>query len=98
MVVLSSSGETLKGSILVSDMDAYQFYGEAGDRAIISAVTTSGLLNTEIILVDPDFVNETNTQPGGDLLDHELHPDRRVYYYLSRMPVWTIRELTRSLG
>ena len=67
-----SSGETLKGSILVSDMDAYQFYGEAGDRAIISAVTTSGLLNTEIILVDPDFVNETNTQPGGDLLDHVL--------------------------
>ena len=46
--------------------------GQAGNRVRIDADRTGGLINTEIILVDPDFIDETNTQPGGDLLDHVL--------------------------
>jgi hypothetical protein len=65
-------GYPLGGKITTSDMDAYQFYGEVGDRVIISAVTTSGVINTEIILIDPDFSDESSTHPGGDLLDHIL--------------------------
>ena len=38
-----ASGQTLSGTInAVSDMDAVQFYGQAGERVIINAVTTSG--------------------------------------------------------
>jgi len=65
-------GEPINGSIISSDMDVYHFYGEVGDRVIISAVTTSGVLNTEIILIDPDFSDEATSQPGGDILDHNL--------------------------
>ena len=67
-----ASGETRSGSIAVSDMDIYEFYGEAGDRVRIDAEPTSGYLDTEMILIDPDYLDEANTQPGGDLLDHIL--------------------------
>ena len=68
------SGETLSGSLSVSEMDTYEFYGEAGDRVLIDADVVSGVhgFDTEIILIDPDFSDEANTQPGGDLLDHVL--------------------------
>jgi uncharacterized repeat protein (TIGR01451 family) len=50
-----ASGQTLVGTINVpSDMDAFQFYGNGGDRAIVSVVTTSGSLDTKIIVYPPD--------------------------------------------
>ena len=68
-----ASGETSSGSSIASDMDAFQFYGEAGDRIIITAVTTSGPLNTEIYLYPPDSGPcEADTYPFGDKLDHQL--------------------------
>ena len=69
-----ASGETLSGAIVISDMDAYQFYGEAGDRVRIDVDKTGGdyYFNTEMLLIDPDQIDEANTQPEGDLLDHVL--------------------------
>ena len=68
-----ASGETSSGTIVASDIDAFQFYGEAGDRVIITAVTSSGTLNTVIYLYPPDGGPcEANTHPWGDRLDHQL--------------------------
>jgi hypothetical protein len=67
------SGETLSGTIdVASDMDAFQFDGEEGDRVLITAVTTSGSLNTVIYLYDPFGAIEADTEPSGDKLDHSL--------------------------
>ena len=45
-----ASGQTLSATINVpSDLDAFQFYGQAGERVIINAITTSGTLNTRIL-------------------------------------------------
>ena len=50
-----ASGETLSGTIdVASDLDAFQFYGDVNDRVIITAVTTSGSLDTAIYLYPPD--------------------------------------------
>ncbi len=49
-----ASGETSSGSIIASDMDAFQFYGNTGDLVIINAVTTAGDLNTCITLYPQD--------------------------------------------
>ncbi len=69
-----ASGETLSGKIdAASDMDAFQFYGDFNDRVIITAVKTSGSLNTEIFLYPPDGGSlEDDTWSGGDRLDHQL--------------------------
>ena len=54
-------------------MDAFQFVGEVGERVLITAVTTSGSLNTEIYLYPPDGGPlEAHTYPGGDEIDHNL--------------------------
>ena len=68
------SGETMSESLNVSEIDTFEFYGEVGDRVLIDADVVSGVygFDTEIILIDPDFSDEANTQPGGDLLDHVL--------------------------
>ncbi|TDA68928.1 MAG: hypothetical protein D9V47_06585 [Clostridia bacterium] len=65
-------GETKTGLEIAapSYLDAFQFYGEAGDRVIITAVTTSGALNTEIYLYPPD--GGPYEAWGGDKLDHQL--------------------------
>jgi hypothetical protein len=49
------SGQTLTGLLInaASDMDAYQFFGNAGDRVLITAVPTSGDLNTFLDLYPP---------------------------------------------
>ena len=74
-----SSGQTLSGTINVpSDMDAFQFYGQAtSDRLIVTAVTTSGSLDTCITLYPPDGgPAEASTCDcfwgGGDQLDYQL--------------------------
>ncbi len=69
-----ASGQTLSGTMnVVSDIDAFQFYGAAGDRVIISAVTTSGALNTDIILYPPGG-GAAVAHPGacGDWLEYQL--------------------------
>ena len=69
-----ASGETHSGSTITpSQMDMYTFEGTANDRILIDADMTGGALDTEILLIDPDYQDETNTQPGGDLMDHVLH-------------------------
>ncbi|HEX6791419.1 MAG TPA: FlgD immunoglobulin-like domain containing protein [Candidatus Krumholzibacteria bacterium] len=61
----SGSGETDGGAIAdnvqrngsiysVSDLDAYTFYGVAGMTATISAIATSGTLNTQLALYPPN--------------------------------------------
>ena len=61
-------------------MDAGHFYGQAGERVIITAVTTSGNLDTTIYLYPPGggpaeantFSSNTGTPLGGDRLDYQL--------------------------
>jgi len=67
-------GQCHSGSIVASDMDAFQFYGVANDTVIITAVKTSGNLNTEIYLYDPNGALEDDTDPlGGDELSRQLN-------------------------
>jgi hypothetical protein len=48
------SGDILEGTInAASDMDAFQFYGDAGDHVIINSLNTSGNLDTKIIVYPP---------------------------------------------
>jgi hypothetical protein len=62
-----------------SDLDAFQFYGVAGDRVIITAVTIpdTGTLDTLIELYPPDGDPQEASSVqccwyGGDLLDYQL--------------------------
>jgi hypothetical protein len=67
-----ASGQTLSGSVNVaSDLDAFQFYGDAGDRVVITAVPTSGTLDTYISLYPPDGGPVEASTPF-DKLDHQL--------------------------
>ena len=68
-----ASGQTLApgGTInCASDMDAFQFYGEVGDRVIISAEKTSGSLWPKIKLYPPD--NGPCEASAYEYLDHQL--------------------------
>jgi hypothetical protein len=72
-----SSAETTNGNINVaSDMNAFQFYGNAGERIILNAVTTSGSLDTTIVLYPPTGssaeVSTAGYNGGGDELDWQL--------------------------
>jgi hypothetical protein len=50
-----ASGQTLSGAINVaSDMDAFQIYGNTGDRIIVTVTATSGDLSPTIYLYPPD--------------------------------------------
>jgi hypothetical protein len=79
---LIASGETLSGTInAASDMDAFQFYGQSGERIILNAVTTSGGLDTCITLYpEGGGVAEATTctslscvyYASADKLDHQL--------------------------
>jgi hypothetical protein len=72
-------GET-KTSIQLSGpsyMDTWTFSGNAGDRVVINAVTTSGTLDTAVVLYPPSGGSaEASTQSslngGGDQLDWQL--------------------------
>jgi len=69
-----ASGETASGTIgLASDLDAFQFCGEVGDRVIISAIATAGALDTWTRLYPPGGgPQEADGWPWGDLIDHQL--------------------------
>ncbi|NIQ99010.1 MAG: PKD domain-containing protein, partial [Gemmatimonadales bacterium] len=66
-------GESFEGAAEVaSDMDAFYFYGCAGDQVIITAVTVSGALNTDINLYPPAGGAKEADSNGGDELAHVL--------------------------
>ncbi len=58
-------GETWSGSIgAASDLDAYQFVGQAGDQVRFSGVTTSGTLEPTFALYSQTGVKETESTLG----------------------------------
>ena len=74
-----ASGQTLSGTInAISDLDAFQFYGQAGERVIINAVTTSGTLTRRFdSLPSGSGAAEASLsviwdQFGGDQIDYQL--------------------------
>src|SRR5437867_933837 len=69
-----NSGETRSGTITgPSFLDTWTFQGTAGDWIIITAVTTSGALDTAICLYPPDGGPVEACPPNaGDFLDHQL--------------------------
>ena len=72
---ITSGDLPTRGSIgLPSDADVYQFWGQKNDQVIITAVTTSGRLDTGIDLYPPSGPMEvtSNGYGGGDRLDHAL--------------------------
>lgn len=67
-------GET-KAGIQISGFpyrDTWTFSGNAGDRVIINAVTTSGNLNTMIVLYPPGGANREVDSNSGDQLEWQL--------------------------
>ena len=55
------SGETKSGSVnYQSDIDGFVFSGSAGDTIILQATKSSGYLDPEIVLYDPDGYIETS--------------------------------------
>jgi len=73
-----ASGQTLSGRINVaSDLDAFQFYANAGEEVIIYALTTNGTLDTTITLYPPGGgaaeASGWMTGYGGDSLVWQLH-------------------------
>ena len=80
-------GETLCGAILLpSGEDGFEFYGNAGDRVAINAVTTSGALNTQMGLVAPSGAYEAGTSYGDDQLNWVL--SETGLYTILVMDVW----------
>ena len=58
-------------------MNAFQFYGQTGQRVVLNAVTTSGAVDTAIVLYPPTGNNAeastvTGCCGGGDQLDYQL--------------------------
>jgi len=70
-----ASGQTLSGQMnMASDRDAFQFFGETGDRVLIAAVKTDGTLDTGVHLYPPGGgAREAGSYWGyEDSLDHQL--------------------------
>jgi len=68
-----ASGQTLSRAInAASDLDAYQIYGQAGDRVLITAEPTSGSLDSCIDLYPPGGGEKEASSGLGDALDHQL--------------------------
>ena len=67
------SGQTLSGEIdALSDMDAFQFYGNVNDRVLINAEMTSGSLDTVICLYPPDGAAAEVACTASDRVDYQL--------------------------
>ncbi|HET6349318.1 MAG TPA: hypothetical protein VFH88_09580, partial [Candidatus Krumholzibacteria bacterium] len=67
-----TSGTTTAGTVSgPSYIDAWTFSGTSGNRIVITAITTSGSLNTNIVLKAPGGAVET-TSGSGDRLDWQL--------------------------
>jgi hypothetical protein len=71
-----ASGESVAGQMqLASDLDAFQFYGEAGARVLFTGVRDGGTLDTDLYLYPPGGganVATTHGFSGGDLLEFRL--------------------------
>lgn len=62
-----SSGSTVAGSVAgPTYLEQWTFTGTAGQRIIVVAVTTNGLLNTDIVLKAPGGSTEASS-PAGDV-------------------------------
>jgi hypothetical protein len=62
-----SSGSTVAGSVAgPTFLEQWTFTGTAGQRIIVVAVTTNGLLNTDIVLKAPGGSTEASS-PAGDV-------------------------------
>ena len=61
---LIASGQTMSGTIVASDMDAFQFSGNAGDTVIITAGCTSGDLDIVMDLYSPTGNREQQADTG----------------------------------
>jgi len=71
------SGQTVGARINVpSDLDAFQFYGNVGERVLIYAIKSSGALDTTVALYPPGGgaveAQGWTTGYGGDSIDHQL--------------------------
>jgi hypothetical protein len=67
-----TSGTTVAGSVTGPGyFESWTFSGTAGQRVIVTAITTSGTLNTGIVLKAPGGSVELDTN-GGDRLDWQL--------------------------
>ena len=67
-----ASGQTSSGAIdVASDLDAFQFHGQVGDRVVINAVPTSGTLHTDITLYPPGG-GPAEASTISEQLDHQL--------------------------
>jgi len=71
-VLLQLEGQPAHGATPIESGETHS--GEAGDRVLVDVDKTGGqqYFNTEMLLIDPDQIDEANTQPNGDLLDHIL--------------------------
>ncbi len=73
-----TSGQTLNRTINgPSDLEGFTFTGSAGERVVINAVTTSGTLDTEILLYPPgggpaEASTNQGILGGGDQMDRQL--------------------------
>jgi hypothetical protein len=76
-----ASGQTLTGAInAASDLDAYQFYGQAGERVLITVVPTSGTLGTHLDLYSPERNYVNGLSP----------PEHKANWYLNSTGVYTL--------
>jgi hypothetical protein len=71
------SGETRTGTLLATSsyQDSYQFFGETGDRVIITAARIGGGVEPQIYLYPPDGSGREASATGYDnnlILDHQL--------------------------
>jgi hypothetical protein len=71
------SGQTVGARINApSDLDAFQFYGNVGERVLIYAIKTNGTLDTTVALYPPGGgaaeAQGWMTGYGGDSIDHQL--------------------------
>ena len=68
-----TSGTTVTGSVAgPSYIESWTFTGTAGNRVLVNAITTSGSLNTNIVLKAPGGGSVVATSSGGDGLDYQL--------------------------
>ena len=102
-----ASGQSSNGTINVpSDYDAFQFYGNTGDRVIINAVTTSGNLDTTIYLYPPGggaaeattYHSYLGSIWGDDQLDHQLQQNGLYTIVIQDATINRVGDYTVSLS
>ena len=84
-----TSGTTVAGSIGgPSYLETWTFSGTAGNRIIVTAITTSGGLNTSIVL----------KQPVGGAIEANTNSGDRLDWQLAATGTYTIQVRARNVG